>query len=289
MFDRKKFDEMPKFTDMRFQYVYDLANRRWAVYEEGCQIASIDIEDETKMVSSGVTTLDLEILQDFNIFKKRPEYYLLHFEIPSNLRELPDVYSEVFAGAVFVRATNHVVGCNPDDAWPQIEKYLNWLATTDFFLAPASSKYHDSFAGGLCFHSLRVVQRIIDLMHTNVFGDNSKFGDAIFCALTHDLCKINLYESYNKNVKNEETGVWEKVLAYRYTGNPLVNLGHGVSSMFILNKFFKLNIEEAHAIRWHMGAYRVSDEEFNELQTSNETFMLVHLLQFADQLSLVSY
>lgn len=68
-----------------------------------------------------------------------------------------------------------------------------------------------------------------------------------------------------------------------------MNLGHGVSSMFLINKFFRLNIEEASAIRWHMGAYRTDDNEFNELQSSNENFMLVHLIQFADQLSLVKY
>ena len=75
----------------------------------------------------------------------------------------------------------------------------------------------------------------------------------------------------------------------RSAGNAVINLGHGVSSMFLINKFFHLSLEEASAIRWHMGSYRTSDAEFDELQTCNENFMLVHLLQFADQLSLVKY
>lgn len=298
----KLFDisEFPKFTDMKFKFIYDLALRAWAVHDEnGSHVADINVDydnikDDSRMTdvfkkSTGSVATDITIMEDFKIFMKRPEYQLLHIDIPETISEFPYFYSKIFAGAVFVRAMNHNVGCNPDDAWPQIEKCMTWLFTTDFFTAPASSRFHDAFAGGLCFHSLRVAQKIVDLMHTDTFGDRSKFGDAIFCALVHDWCKINLYESYNKNVKNEDTGVWEKVLAYRYTGNPLVNLGHGVSSMFLASKFFRLNVEEATAIRWHMGVYRVSDEEFNELQTSNEQFMLVHLLQFADQLALVKY
>lgn len=290
MFNKDKFNEMPKSSDMRFQYAYDFKNRAWAVYEDGGHIASIDATDEDKFLgTSGVVTLDIDILQDFKIFKQRPEYYLMHFEIPQEVAKFVDVYETLFAGAIFIRARNHNVGCNPDDAWPQIEKALNWLRTNDFYKAPASSRFHDAFEGGLCFHSLKVVQNIIDLMHCSKFADSSKLGDAVFCALVHDWCKINLYEQYQKNVKNDETGLWEKVAAYRYTGNAILNLGHGVSSMFVVSKFFKLNVEEASAIRWHMGSYRVVESEFSELQTCNEQFPLVHLLQFADQLSLVNY
>lgn len=290
---------MPKFDSLKYTYVYDFSNRSWAVYADSEKIAAINVDcDQLKegvtvskilQKSTGSVAKDMDIISDFQVFKQRPEYRLLHIEIPQNISDFPYVYGELLTGAIFVRARFHNVGCNPDDAWPQVEKCLTWLYTTDFFTAPASSRYHDAFAGGLCFHSLRVAQRIVDLMHTFTFGDISKLGDAVLCALVHDWCKINLYESYNKNVKNEETGVWEKVLAYRYTGKPLVNLGHGVSSMFLVNKFFRLNVEEATAIRWHMGAFRVSDDEVDELQTSNEEFLLVHLLQFADQLSLVKY
>lgn len=290
----------PNFESLMYHYVYDFANRSWSVHEkDGPHVASIDVDNDTLkegvtlssifQKSTGSAARDMEVLTDFQRFQLRPEYKLLHINIPTTISEFPITYGELFTGAVFTRARFHNIGCNPDEAWPQIEKYLTWLSTTDFFLAPASSRYHDSFAGGLCFHSMRVAQRIVDLMHTATFGDSSRLGDAVFCALTHDLCKINLYEPYKKNVKNEDTGVWEKVDAFRYTGKPLVNLGHGVSSMFMINKFFRLNTEEATAIRWHMGAYRVSDDEFDELQTSNEQFLLVHLLQFADQLSLVNY
>ncbi len=290
MFTSENYIAMPKLLDFRFQYKYDLHNRTWNVYEDDCVIASIDADDEDKFQqSSGVTTLDLEILEEFSKFKKRPEYLLVHMYVPVDKSELQDTYEKLFAGAIFARARHQKPQFNPDDAWPQIKKALEWLRTTDFFTAPASSMYHDSFDCGLCFHSIKTACRVVELMHSFKFNDPDKIGDAVFCALVHDWCKIGLYESYLRNVKNEETGVWEKVKAFRYKGDAMINLGHGVSSMFLASKFFKLTIEEASAIRWHMGAYRTSDADFNELQSSCENFMLVHLIQFADQLSLVKY
>ena len=290
---------MPNFSDMKYNYIYDFINKSWAVYQDSEKIAAIDIYydtvDDTSQLSkvfqqsTGSVVEDMNILQDFQIFIQRPEWMLLHINIPRNLSEFPMYYSKVLAGAIFVRARFHNIGCNPDEAWPQVKKTIDWLLTTDFFKAPASTRFHDCFEGGLCFHTLRVCQRIVDLMHTAVFSDTSKLGDAIFCALVHDWCKINMYEPYMRNVKNEQTGVWEKVQEYKYTNNPVLNLGHGVSSMFIASRFFRLSTEEATAIRWHMGSWRVSPEEINELQNSNENFSLVHLLQFADQLALVKY
>lgn len=294
MYDNEKFNLIPKYSELKFQYDYDFNSRCWLVKDDSDVIASIDAVDElTFKPSSGVISLDMEILDDFNKFKNRPEYKLLHIRIPEtsvlDIDEIVDIYEELFAGAAFVRAKYHVNGCNPDDAWPQVVKALNWLRTTDFYVAPASSMYHDSRPGGLCYHSIKVALMCVQLLHCEKFLDNSKLGDAVFCALVHDWCKIDLYESYLRNVKNEQTGVWEKVPSYRYTGSSIINLGHGVSSMFLAQKFFRLNLEEASAIRWHMGAYRTTDAEFNELQSCNEKFPLVHLLQFADQLSLVNY
>ena len=290
MFTHEKFDSIPKFNEFRFQYFYNPSVEGWEVYDTGVNIATLDREGETRFLqTSGSVDTDMSILADFRKFKNRPEYQAVCFEIPKEVSLLSDVYETVFAGAIFIRARYHNVGCNPDDAWPQIEKVFKWLRTTDFYKCPASSIYHDSVEGGLCFHSLRVAKLIVDLMKCSKFNDLSKLGDAIFCALVHDWCKIDMYEQYTKNVKNEETGLWEKVLAYRYKGNSIINLGHGVSSLFLANKFFRLNLEEASAIRWHMGAYRAVDDEFNELQSCNEQFLLVHLLQFADQLSLVKY
>ena len=294
MFTSERFESLPKFSEMRFQYEYDFTFETWDVMEDDGMIASLYADREgTFKLSSGVVSLDMDILNDFDKFKKRPEFILTRLVLPPvgeiKLEELQDLYETAFVGAVLVRAKNHNKDCNPDDAWPQIDKALKWIRSTDFYKAPASSMYHDSYEGGLCYHSLKVASLVLDLMKCDKFNDPSKLGDAMLCALVHDWCKIDMYESYVKNVKNDVTGVWEHIPAFRYKGSAVINLGHGVSSMFIASKFFRLNLEEASAIRWHMGAYRTSDAEFDELQNSNEQFMLVHLIQFADQLSLVKF
>lgn len=175
------------------------------------------------------------------------------------------------------------------------EKMFEWIRTTDMYTAPASSRYHEAFSGGLLVHSLKVYNESMDLLNLPRFvrsnddeaGQQMKVSAAIL-ALVHDWCKIGLYESYQKNVKNEQTGQWEKVDAFRkhQRGIPL---GHGTSSMFLASKFFRLSAEEALAIRWHMGRWYVTDSEIDELQLANENYPLVHLLQFADQLSIVNY
>jgi len=294
MFSAKRFESLPRFTDLRFHYNYNFDLDGWDVIEDDGVVAILDAKQENTFKStSGIIKLDMDILDDFAKFQKRPEYSLMNIEIPKitdiSLEALQEMYETAFVGAVLIRAKNHNNGCNPDDAWPQIEKAFKWLRSTDFYKAPASTIYHDSYGGGLCYHSMKVVQNIIDLMHCKKFNDPAKLGDAVLCALVHDWCKIDMYESYIKNVKNDSTGEWLHVPAFKYKGSSVINLGHGVSSMFLASKFFRLNLEEASAIRWHMGAYRTSEAEFDELQNSNEQFMLVHLLQFADQLSLVKF
>jgi len=290
MFTAEKFQSLPRYSDLKYKYMYDLTNRCWNVLEDFGVIASIDTHDPSVFTqSSGVVAKDLEILEDFSNFSKRPEWRLFNIndnEILTSVN-LYDVYEKLLVGSVFLREISN--DRNPDDSWKHVEKALNWLRTTDFYRAPASSRFHESFDGGLCFHSIKVAQRAIELMYSFKFCDESRIGSAVLCALTHDWCKIGLYEPYTKNVKNESTGVWEKERAFRYKGDAMINLGHGVSSMFLVSKFFKLSLEEASAIRWHMGAYRTDSNEFNELQSSNEQYPLCHLIQFADQLSLVKY
>ncbi len=166
-------------------------------------------------------------------------------------------------------------------------KLTEWLRSTDFYKAPASTVYHDAFVGGLLVHTLNVYNNIVALQVVPQFKDVD-IASAALVALTHDWCKIGLYEIYQKNVKNETTGQWEKVDAFRHnqTGVPL---GHGVSSMFLASKFFRLTTEEALAIRWHQGRFNVCREEINEFQRANEIYPLVHMIQFADSLSITQY
>ena len=166
---------------------------------------------------------------------------------------------------------------------------LKWLHSTDFYTAPASSRYHESFQHGLLIHSLRVFNALVDIMWgVPSFASKVVPSEAVLCALVHDWCKIGYYESYEKNVKNEATGQWEKQTAYRINQRNIA-LGHGVTSMFLISRFLVLSPDCALAIRWHMGEYNVADNEVNELQKANSEVPLVYLLQFADRLACTDY
>ena len=90
-----------------------------------------------------------------------------------------------------------------------IEGLVDYLNKSDFFTAPASTKYHSNFEGGLCFHSLNVYKRFINLLK-NEYGenwqDNISLESATIIALFHDLCKIDTYVVDYRNVK--ENGAW---------------------------------------------------------------------------------
>lgn len=129
------------------------------------------------------------------------------------------------------------------------EKLLEWLKTTDFFRAPASTRFHGACEQGLVMHSLNVHRAM-----TRYFleeGDNPE--SFAICALLHDLCKANFYKPGTRNVKNEATGQWEKVPTF--TVEDAFPYGHGEKSVFLIERFMKLKTSEAVAIRWHMGGF----------------------------------
>lgn len=132
---------------------------------------------------------------------------------------------------------------------PGAEKLLDWLHTTDFFQAPASTRFHGACAQGLVMHSLNVYHT---LMHRYFEEGDSEESMAI-CGLLHDLCKANYYKAGTRNVKNEETGQWEKVPTF--TVEDAFPYGHGEKSVFLIERFIRLRPAEAVAIRWHMGGF----------------------------------
>lgn len=169
----------------------------------------------------------------------------------------------------------------------QINQLTSWLDASGFYDSPASTQYHEAYPGGLCDHTLKVALNVIELQDLEMFR-NVDLASAVLVALVHDWCKIGFYIPYEKNVK-DASGNWVKETAFKYSNEPTISLGHGVSSMFLAGKWFTLSDEEALAIRWHMGAWRIVNSECNELQYANENYPLVHLLQFADQLAIVKY
>lgn len=130
------------------------------------------------------------------------------------------------------------------------KELLDWLCKTDFFTAPASTKYHCACTNGLVMHSLSVYDVLLEKHFDEETDSLESF---TICALLHDLCKAQFYKVSTRNVKNEETGNWEKVPFYSV--DDVFPYGHGEKSVFLIERFMKLRIEEAMAIRWHMGGF----------------------------------
>ena len=134
------------------------------------------------------------------------------------------------------------------------QELLEWLKKTDFFVAPASTKFHSAMAGGLCFHSLQTYKRFKQNLE-NEYGEDLKnkvSNETIaIIALLHDVCKTDCYKVDYRNVKvNNE---WTKQPYYSF--NDSLPYGHGEKSVYMISGFMKLTREEALAINWHMGGF----------------------------------
>lgn len=134
------------------------------------------------------------------------------------------------------------------------ENLLDWLINSDFFTAPASSKFHSAYEGGLCEHSINVFNRYVKLL-TMEYGEN--FAEKIsmesvaVIALLHDVCKVDFYKTEMRNVKVD--GQWVQVPYY--TVEDKLPYGHGEKSVYIISSFIKLSREEAMCINWHSGGF----------------------------------
>ena len=259
--------------------MHDIYNMSWA--QNNDTISATDYTQTTEYIG-----------KQFELFcKTRPEATLWTTDSVSAAIQaaqpylLVSVYDEMLTGALLL--LNSETSMSDERAIKVATRATTWLNETDFYEAPGSTQYHDSHPRGLLIHSLRVAYEIMQL-HTLPKFSNTDVAKAVYCALVHDWCKINKYEQYMRNVKNEETGVWEKIPSYRYR-DAAVPLGHGETSMFLAGKFTSLTAEMACAIRWHMGAWQMNPAIINDLQQSNETYPLVLMLQFADQLSITQY
>ena len=160
------------------------------------------------------------------------------------------------------------------------DKFLEFLKTTDFFTAPASSKYHNNFEGGLVEHSVKAYKRFVQI----VGGEKIKVDKETLAviALLHDVCKVNTYKVEMRNVKID--GNW--VQKPYYAVDDTMPYGHGEKSVYMISGFMKLSREEAMAINWHMGAYDPRDTHFS--YNSSKAFgmyPLAFLFHMADMMA----
>ena len=163
------------------------------------------------------------------------------------------------------------------------DKLLEYLLSdkSDFFTAPASTRFHGSYEGGLLEHSLNVYHCLKDYLSRerakNVYGMNYSEETIAIAALLHDICKVNFYKVDYRNAKNEK-GQWEKVTYYAIDDK--LPYGHGEKSVYIITGFMRLSREEAFAIRYHMG-FSANDDP-NQVGKSFEMFPLAFALSVAD-------
>jgi len=160
---------------------------------------------------------------------------------------------------------------------PGIDKLMAYIRKSDFYTAPASTKYHLSCEGGLLQHSLNVLDALREMMTKENDGQHEdgtpkiayhyaaagRFvttipeESLIIIALLHDICKTYFYTVSTRNAKNEQTGKWEKVPYF--TVSDKMPLGHGAKSAMIIKQYMELTTPEMYAIWWHMGFTDTSD------------------------------
>ena len=154
-------------------------------------------------------------------------------------------------------------------------------SSSDFFTAPASTRFHGAYEGGLVEHSLNVYECLRDYMERDrvkeLYGLEATDETIAIVALLHDLCKMNFYKQGFRNVK-DDNGVWQKVPTYEIDDR--LPYGHGEKSVYIISGFMRLTREEAFAIRYHMGFS--GNEEPRNVGSSFEMFPLAFALSTAD-------
>lgn len=135
---------------------------------------------------------------------------------------------------------------------------LNWIKATDFFIAPASAQYHLAEEGGLCQHSLNVYKRLNSILlneygpdYPNLFNGMETIA---IVSLLHDICKADSYSVEMRNTK-DKNGNWIQIPFYKH--NEKFYFGHGSKSVYIIQNFIQLDLDEATAIRYHMGGLEI--------------------------------
>jgi len=184
----------------------------------------------------------------------------------------------------------------------------NWLVNkSDFFTAPASTRFHTSYEGGLCEHSLNVYDALCKLAsdfaskeemvegydeeQDGGFGFTDKVvkkclftQDTLkIVALFHDIAKANYYETYQRNVKDDQ-GKWTQVTEYKVRDNRFIYGNHEMTSEFMIHNFIPLTVEESVAILHHHAGMS-KDCAQDDISAVYNKYTLAVLLHLADMVS----
>lgn len=173
-----------------------------------------------------------------------------------------------------------------------INELVAFLEKSDFFTAPASTRFHCSLPGGLALHSLNVYHMFEHKCKSEPFksilGDMPEDSRKII-TLLHDVCKTYMYEIDYRNKKiysdtgskRDEKGRFDWAAVEYYTINDRVPYGHGEKSVMMIEEYIKLQPFERYAIRWHMG-FSEPKENWNTLGTAIEKYPVILALHQSD-------
>lgn len=180
-----------------------------------------------------------------------------------------------------------------------VENVLSWLENTDFYTAPATTQYQLAVEGGLCHHALNTFDRMVQLADLyymkepsdeNVYNGDTEEAEYAFTkesialvALFHSIYKANCYVKDFRNVKIN--GKWEQVEYYKW--DEAFVYGRGAKSVYILQQFMRLYVDEAQAIRFHTAGREdvnsgIFDMSFYRVYDSSALSVLLFL---AEQMS----
>lgn len=162
-----------------------------------------------------------------------------------------------------------------------IENLIEFIRKSDFYTAPASTRFHGACDGGLLEHSLNVYDRLsLKKCEDSIWNEalkNIREDTLVISALLHDLCKTYYYTIEMRNKKVD--GQWVQVPFY--TVDDKIPYGHGEKSVMMIEEYIKLKPIERYAIRWHMGAYEPK-ELWNTLGEAMNKYPLVLAIHEAD-------
>ena len=159
-----------------------------------------------------------------------------------------------------------------------MDKLIEFIEKTDFFKAPASTRFHGNYEGGLLEHSMKVYEILKEKVKSAMIDIEAPDETLVIVALLHDICKVNYYKVDYRNAKNQ-FGEWEKVPYY--TVEDTIPYGHGEKSVMMLTEYIKLTSEEKYAIRWHMG-FTEPKELYGTLGEAFKKYPLALLMHEAD-------
>lgn len=181
-----------------------------------------------------------------------------------------------------------LLSCNRDG----MDKLIEFIRKSDFYTAPASTRFHSCHEGGLLEHSLNVYDCLCAKKASGIWQsvlDQISEESLILVPLLHDLCKTYTYEVEFKNKKvysdhgkkSDSNGRfdWETVPGYMV--NDRFPYGHGEKSVMMIEQFIKLCPVERYAIRWHMG-FTEPKENWNTLAAAIRAYPLILAMHEAD-------